>query len=67
MPQILQSLLPGCGVWFAARAGVVEGEDGLVADEDAVVGFAVAAGEAVEVDSGCGHGGWVGMRWNGMG
>lgn len=67
MPQILQSLLPGYGVWLTARAGLVKGEDVLLANEDAVVGFAVTAGEAVEVNSGVGHVGWVRMRWNGIG
>lgn len=50
---------------------MVEAEDVLFADEDAVVGFAVAAGEVVEVESGEGFGHgvcvrmlrWLGMRW----
>lgn len=50
---------------------MVEAEDVFFADEDAVVGFAVAAGEVVEVEfgEGFGHGVcvrmllWLKMRW----
>ena len=62
-----EPVLAGRGVGFAAGARVGDGEDVAVADEDAVVGFAVAAGEVVEVEfgEGSGHGLWVEIwRWS---
>lgn len=59
-PHGFESVLAFGGVGLAAGAGVGEVEDVFGADEDAVVGFVVAAGEAVEVD--LGEGGVHGAR-----
>lgn len=48
--HLCQSFLRGWGVWVAAGAGMVVVEDVFGADENAVVGFGVVAGEVVVVD-----------------